>query len=73
MNPLEMTQSLSERLHNYVRYSLPLEKASPEFTPKLDAFFQENSFADEPFLEWMPIYQNAEKNGKNKSSGFGER
>ncbi len=67
MNPLEMTKSLSSRLENYIRELLPLEKAMPEFSPELDSFYRKNPFADEPFLEWMPVYEIAKKNGRQVS------
>lgn len=56
MNPIQANQDIENRLRSYIRYSLPIERAAPEFTPKLDAFFSEYRMVRDPYLELVPQY-----------------
>lgn len=57
MNPILANQDIENRLRSYIRYSLPIERAASEFTPKLDAFFDEYRMVRDPYLELVPSYE----------------
>ncbi len=57
MNPIEMANGLNEWLKKRIRFSFPIDRAAPELTEKLTAFFEEHPFLQDPCLEITPPYE----------------
>lgn len=57
MNPIEMATGLNEWLKKRIRFSFPIDRAAPELTEKLTAFFDEHPFLQDPCLEITPPYE----------------
>jgi len=57
MNPIEMANGLNEWLKKRIRFSFPIDRAAPELTKKLTAFFDEHPFLQDPCLEITPPYE----------------
>ena len=57
MNPIEMADRLNEWLKKRIRFSFPIDRAAPELTEKLTAFFEEHPFLQDPCLEVTPPYE----------------
>ena len=60
MNPLTASEQLQVRLTDYIRFSLPIERSVPEFTPHIEKLFAEHKFAKAPYLELMTGYKTGE-------------
>ena len=60
MNPLTSATQLTTRLTDYIRFSLPIERSVPEFTPHIEKLFAEHEFAKAPYLELMTGYKTGE-------------
>jgi len=58
MNPIQTITDIQEQLQNYIRRTLPVERAMPAFTAPLDQLFQKYPLAQDPYLEIMPGYEN---------------
>ena len=56
MNPLETSQKIEERLQNYIRSTLPVERSMPDFTKHLDELFKEHRMIQDPYLEMTLPY-----------------
>lgn len=60
MNPLKASEQLQSRLTDYIRFSLPIERSVPGFTPHIEKLFAEHKFAKAPYLELMTGYKTGE-------------
>ncbi len=57
MNPIQTKEAIEQRLRNYIRKTLPVESSLPEFTPKVDAFFDANPLLQDAYMEIVPPYE----------------
>jgi ATP-dependent helicase YprA (DUF1998 family) len=57
MNPIQTKEAIERRLRNYIRKTLPVEGSLPEFTPKVDAFFDANPLLQDAYMEIVPPYE----------------
>lgn len=62
MNPIQTKTKIEERLRNYARQSIPIERAHPDYTEKLNSFFgrEETALLQQPYLELLPRYKQGE-------------
>lgn len=58
MNPVDAVGQIERHLQDYIRRTLPVERALPEFTAKLDALFSQHRMAQDPYLELVPPYRS---------------
>ena len=56
MNPFELSHELSSKMQEYIRSTMPVEDAYPDFKEKFDAFFAEHKLVQDPYLELMRPY-----------------
>ena len=57
MNPIEAGARIEQRLQDYVRRALPVERSMPAFKDKLDDLFRDYRMARDPYLEIVPPYE----------------
>ncbi len=58
MNPVTAAKEIEKNLQNYIRRTLPVERADPAFIEKLDLLFATcQLMAQDPYLELMPPYR----------------
>jgi len=59
MNPTKTKAKIEKRLLNYIRESIPIERAHPDFSAKIENFFgaPETALLQDPYLELLPRYK----------------
>ena len=58
MNPVNAAKEIEKNLQDYIRRTLPVERADPAFSAKLnDLFAMRHLMAQDPYLELMPPYR----------------
>jgi hypothetical protein len=57
MHAIRDGKTIETNLRNYIRRTLPVERADPGLTPLVEALFGEHPLAEPPFLEAMPHYK----------------
>jgi hypothetical protein len=57
MNPITAVQDIQKHLQDYIRKTLPIERALPELQEPLEKLFKEYPLAQDPFLELMQGYE----------------
>ena len=59
MNPVNAAREIEWNLQDYIRRTLPVERADPAFSAKLnDLFATPHLMAQDPYLELMPPYKS---------------
>ncbi len=57
MNPMSAIKEIEKNLQNYIRRTLPVERALPSFTEPLNELFRNYPLAEAPYLEIIPGYE----------------
>jgi hypothetical protein len=56
MNPIETSKAIEQRLRNYIRKTLPVERSVPEMRDQILELLDANPLMREPYLEPVPAY-----------------